>query len=420
MWDLDTIVRENNRSALQNMMMGGQLEEAQSPQPEAWALSVLADVLNMGPPLITGIIECLLNMKTVEAFLQLVRMLLPEYEKEIMAGPRSRRVYRFCYYFGQKYYPLPANTDCPASAWVESMPVELLGMSYSEYHDLDMRPGYLLLLSLVVYPYEGILLDEWDDAVPFDPSHLTKTSGYKPSQSDIKWVKDLVDGLAVGGQWVAPMGFRVNKIAEREIELVEAVGTPEVKETIRLTLLIAEKLGIRATFRPGRTAVEKMNGARVPLLDAVQRMAGEEIASLIPPNGWEPSQLHEMADNTPYAGIGAFADWVCAETGCVLLDCNFGDCEYVEGMGEPLFKWTQYNVDTLAEQWPKVKEIRAKIDKIVEWVEADPLHFPELVRFLLQCNKPAEPKLERGEYDETENWCPLEMRSQYEEDEEDD
>jgi len=28
-------------------------------------------------------------------------------------------------------------------------------MSYSAYHELQMRPGYLLLLSLVIYPYEG-------------------------------------------------------------------------------------------------------------------------------------------------------------------------------------------------------------------------------------------------------------------------
>jgi len=399
------------------MMRGKQIEEAQSPQPEAWALTLLADALNMGPPLITEIINCLENMTDVEAFVDLVRMLLPEYEREIMTGARNRRVYQFCYHFGKKYYPLPANTDCPTSGWLEGIPVELLGMSYSAYHDLEMRPGYLLLLSLVIYPYEGSERDEEDDAVPFDPRYLPKEK-YKPSRRDIDWVKQLVWQLAIGGEWIAPMGFRVRKIAEKEIDLIQAENTPAVKETIRRTLLIAEKAGIKAQFRPGRTSREKMNGARIPLMDAVQRMVGESVASGIPPNGWEPCQLHEMTDNTPYDGLGNFADWVCSETGTVMMDCSFDDCSYMEGMGEPIFKWTKYNVDTLTADWPKVNELRVKIDHIVEWVESDPGHFPELLDFLLKC-KPADPKIQRGEYDSTEHFCPLDMRDLDEEEEDD-
>jgi len=64
-------------------------------------------------------------------------------------------VYRFCYLFGQRYFPLPPYTfEAEYGQIVEAMPIELLAMSYSAYHGLDMRPGYLLLLSLVPYPYE--------------------------------------------------------------------------------------------------------------------------------------------------------------------------------------------------------------------------------------------------------------------------
>ena len=59
MWDLDTIIRQNNEAALDYMMRGKQLEEAQSPQPEAWALSLLASKLTVGPPLLTHLIDCL-------------------------------------------------------------------------------------------------------------------------------------------------------------------------------------------------------------------------------------------------------------------------------------------------------------------------------------------------------------------------
>jgi len=136
-------------------MRGRQAEEAQSPQPEGWALSLLAEVLKAGPPMLSEIIGCLEQIETVKEFRELVRMLLPDYESEIMSAPRNRRVYKFCYYFGIEYYPLPANTDCPPADWVDGMPVELMAMSYSAYHQLQMRPGYFLLLSLVIYPYEG-------------------------------------------------------------------------------------------------------------------------------------------------------------------------------------------------------------------------------------------------------------------------
>ena len=274
-------------------MRGRNAEEAQSPQPEGWALSILADMLKVGPPLLTEIIGCLDQIETVKEFRQLVKLLLPEYESEIMGAARNRRVYKFCYYFGIEYYPLPANTDCPPGDWVSGMPVELMAMSYSAYHELQLRPGYLLLLSLVIYPYEG---------------------------------------------------------DERDID-----------EDI-----------------PG-------SGARVPLLDLVRRLVGEQIVNRIPMEGWNTEELHRMTDGTKYDGVGAFADWACSSTGCVVLDSSYENCDYEEGSGEPTFLWTKHNVDILTEQWPKVQEIRGEIDHLVEWLEADSIgHFRELLDFLLK------------------------------------
>ena len=276
-------------------MRGRKAEEAQSPQPEGWALSMLADMLKAGPPMLSEIIGCLEQVEAVKEFRELVRMLLPEYESEIMSAPRNRRVYKFCYYFGIEYYPLPANTDCPPADWVSGMPVELMAMSYSAYHELQMRPGYLLLLSLGVYPYEG---------------------------------------------------------DERDIEEGNEVS---------------------------------LDGAKVPLLDLVQRMVGEEIVNRIPRDGWTAEELHRMTDGTKYDGAGAFADWACSSTGCVVLDSSYENCDYEEGGGEPTFLWTKHNVDILTEQWPRVQEIRGKIDHLVEWLERDQiLHFRELLDFLLK------------------------------------
>jgi hypothetical protein len=286
-------------------MRGRNAEEAQSPQPEGWALSMLADMLKVGPPLLTEIVGCLEQIETVKEFRSLVVMLLPEYESEIMGAPRNRRVYKFCYYFGQEYYPLPANTDCHPSDWVSGMPVELMAMSYSAYHELAMRPGYLLMLSLVIYPYEG---------------------------------------------------------DERDIEEGNEVS---------------------------------LNGDRVPLLDMVQRIVGEEIVNSIPRDGWPADELHRITDGTRYDGAGAFADWACSSTGCVVLDSSYENCDYEEGSGEPTFLWTRHNVDILTELWPKVQEIRGKIDRMVEWLEADSIgHFRELLDFLCK-SKPIKPKKKR-------------------------
>ena len=307
-------------------MRGRKSEEAQSPQPEGWALSLLADMLKAGPPQLTEIIGCLEQVETVKEFRELVRMLLPEYESEIMSAPRNRRVCKFCYYFGKEYYPLPANTDCPPADWVSGMPVELMAMSYSVYHELQMRPGYLLLLSLVIYPYEG---------------------------------------------------------DERDIE-----------EDI-----------------PG-------SGARVPLLDLAQRIVGEEIVNKIPKDGWTSEELHRMTDGTNYDGVGAFADWACSLTGCVVLDSSYENCDYEEGSGEPTFLWTKHNVDILTSEWPKVQEIRGKIDRLVEWLERDPIgHFGELLDFLLK-TEPVKTKKrrKRGYYDPFEHHCELDQDTGEEED----
>ena len=411
MWDLDTIIRDNNQAALDWMMRGKKVEEAQSPMPETWPLTLLADKLNAGPPLISEICILLESGDTENAFLDLVRVFLPEHEEEIMLEPRNRRVYRFGYLFGKEYFPLPLNTDCGTSALLNGMPVELLAMSYSAYHELDMRPGYLLLLSLVIYPYEGDERDEEDDSVPFDATVNLLTGKYKPSVSDIDWLKGLVDNLAVGGVWVAPMGFAMTKVAENRIELREAINTPQVRDTIGRTLLIAKKAGIVADFAStGRTSQEKLNGARVPLLDMVRNMVGPDIASPIPAAGWQPEELHRITDETSYNGMGDFADWVCSATGCFMLDSSFDNVGFIEGMGGPIFKWTMFNVQTLTEQWPKVQQIRGSIDNLVDWLEADRINnFRELLDFILKRNPKNTEETEGRSYDRWDHFCELDQ-----------
>lgn len=450
MWDLDTIIRENNRVCLEAMMRSQELEVAQSPQPEAWSLTELAKKMRIGPPMLAELLKCFTNLDEIQAFVTMVKEFLPEHEDEILGETRYGRVYKFCYLFGKRYFPLPAWAhENSLSNFVVGLPVELMGISYDAYHDLQMRPGYLLLLSLVPYPYEGDERDTMDDDVPFNPfdpmkrfnmevkfeqiAHdKDKKDDWRPSRSDINWVKGLMATLSDGGRWIAPMGFTFIKIDKRNIELLQAENTPEVRDTVHRTLKIAEKIGLKVKVTIGKTAEEKQTkrlleiftGGRVPVIDMVRTLVGEDLARRLPAEGWEPATLRKITDGTPYEGAGHFAEWACSETGCTVLDTNYGDVEYVEGATEPIFKWTRFNVDTLAGDWPKVQEYRGKIGHIVEWLEKDPnLNFRELLDFLFSLppskRRPAEPNKRRSSYDPTEHYCPLDQVYRYEEDEED-
>lgn len=416
MWDLEQIIRQNDEAALDYMMRGQQVNAVQSPQPEEWPLSLLARKLGVGPPLLSELIEILQEQETAEQFLLFVRKFMPEHELEIMRERRDRRVYRFGYLFSKKYYPLPINTECGIGTLLESMPVELLGLSYASYHELNMRPGYLLLLSLVIYPFEGDWRDDQDDPVPFTADTLPNTK-YKPTDTDKSWVRETINSLAIGGKWIAPMGFSMVKTGENSIELEMAVDNPEIKETIARTLIIANRIGMDAKFTGGRTSDEKICGARIPLLDTVKSLVGEELASMVPKNGWLPDAIHQMTDKTKYEGVADFGDWVCKLTRTILLDHCYEDCSYMEGYGEPTFLWTERNVKTLTEEWTQVQRIRDRIDHIVDWLEEDQVNrFKELLEFMLS-NQARVKDVKPYRFDATENMCPLDQRH-HDEDEE--
>ncbi len=321
MWDLCQLIEENNRAAVKYMMEGYKSSVLDMPKPKM-TLSVLAAKLQVSPPLLNELINLCTNTDTIEEFLGLIRAFLPEHEEEILAERRMQRVYRFAYLFGERYFPLPPFIhEVTLGEFVRALPVTLMGMSHSVYHEPgDLRPGYTLLLSLVVYPYYGDERDTDDLGDTVDPE-------------DIK----------------------------------------------------------------------------IPLLDLVGKMVGTELAQSIPKKGWMPGPLHKLTDGTIYEGMGSFADWVCGSTNCIIMDSNYADCDYMEGYGEPVFKWTDRNVKALAEEWPKVVKIRQAIDHIVDWVEVDMVNnFGQLLKYLLAQKTETEAETP-PEYNWEDHICPLDQ-----------
>lgn len=126
-------------------------------------------------------------------------------------------------------------------------------------------------------------------------------------------------------------------------------------------------------------------GARVPLLEGAARVVGKEIAEKIPPEGWEPEQLHKWLDGTRFEGVADFADWVCSCTGTWVLDCTYD--------GWAPEAWDREVVDNLTAQWPKVQEITGKMNSLMDWLGDDKqANFDELLKFILRKQKGSVPK----------------------------
>jgi hypothetical protein len=82
--------------------------------------------------------------------------------------------------------------------------------------------------------------------LPEKPVQIPK---YKPSDSDRRWLKDLVHNLRIGGTWVAPMGFTFEKVGEKRIKLINASLDPRLHadaiEMIYRTVAVGKDAHIR-------------------------------------------------------------------------------------------------------------------------------------------------------------------------------
>lgn len=374
MWDLATLQAENNRYCIEAMERREEEKREKKLRPITFSLQEIAAKMQVGPPLLEDLWDCFQNLNDIQIFVNLVRRFTPEQEDKILNERRTGRVSMFCYYFGKKYWPLPQYAhENKLENFIVGLPIELMGMSYEAYHDLKFRLGSSLLLSLVLYPYEG---DERDE------EEREFLEGKKPRHTPF-----------MSEYWAGDVEASVRKDDPK--------GTK------------------------GKTLLEIFTQGRMPVLDLASKTVGVEILRAIPEEGWSAEELHKMTDGTKYEGVGHFADWACQQTGCILLDANYSDCEYQEGWSEPVFCWSEYNVRVLTKQYQKVQAIRDKIGTIDDWLEVDPKNrFTELVNFLLAhpvAKKHKRPPKAKGYfYDPTEKWCDLEQVVDREEDYDDD
>lgn len=136
---------------------------------------------------------------------------------------------------------------------------------------------------------------------------------------------------------------------------------------------------------------EDEEAARIPLLERVAELVGKEIAELIPKEGWDLKELHRRLDDTQYAPVAAFADWVWQSTGLALLDNCYEQMGC--GWGGVNIPWDRETVDGLTEEWPKIRQFWDSVNHIEDWLrDKHQANYGELVDFLLGKERPKIPK----------------------------
>jgi len=154
-------------------------------------LDVLAERITPAPPSIAALIDAFESGEWVHDFLELVREFLPEHEREIMARGLEGRMERFYRLFQERYFPLEEMPFMDSEGYeyvTRVIPVPVMGVGYEEYHEWqNTRDGFILLLSLVVYPW----YDKDQEAAGFKVSLLEEVAN--------KVGKEIADRIPVEG-----------------------------------------------------------------------------------------------------------------------------------------------------------------------------------------------------------------------------
>ena len=108
----------------------------------------LAKLLRRGPPAPLSLVRLLGHLEVELAFRDLVGRFLPETAESILASSGSsnreaERAWAFCAEFERRYFPIYECEEL--EPLVYSIPFQRFGWSYDAFHEIDGRPGMLLL-----------------------------------------------------------------------------------------------------------------------------------------------------------------------------------------------------------------------------------------------------------------------------------
>jgi hypothetical protein len=121
----------------------------------------LARQLRRWPPAPLPLVRLLGHVEVELAFREIVRRLLPDESEALFAksgtgaNREADRAWAFCAAFESRYFPIYECEEL--EPLVYSIPFQRFGWSYDAFHDLDQRPGTLLLRAICAEPYAGTM-----------------------------------------------------------------------------------------------------------------------------------------------------------------------------------------------------------------------------------------------------------------------
>lgn len=183
-----------------------------------YPLSVIARKLMAisGIPSLAALVDILQSPEGLPMFKELIREFLPEHEAEIMGEYGDQRIPKFVRFFNERYFQL-ADIDYEELGlydFVTELPVDLLGFGYESYHSFsDFREGYILMLSLVMSPYDDAMYsDDMGGRVPIlsavgklvgeDILPMLPKAGWSTKELEEKLEDPLYEGVIAFSKWV--------------------------------------------------------------------------------------------------------------------------------------------------------------------------------------------------------------------------
>lgn len=119
-------------------------------------LSDLARLVQVGPPLLSSLLELLVGTEQRIEFLKLVAEYMPDQLDEIRRVPGPvEAVNRFIVVFSARYYPLDdVYADEGYEELLNGIPIPRLGIGWDDYHMIEnYRPGIQAMMALIANPY---------------------------------------------------------------------------------------------------------------------------------------------------------------------------------------------------------------------------------------------------------------------------
>lgn len=152
-------------------------------------LRAIGRALQRTPPRVMSVAALLKGHESYSEFRRIVRELFPIEEEEILGahaegvGREMARVSAFSRSIEARHFPIYELEEYEQVLF--GIPFVREAWSYDRFHELDVRPGELLLFVLCAHPYDdGIrlpALDAADEFVPHDLLLLIPAGGFSPA-----------------------------------------------------------------------------------------------------------------------------------------------------------------------------------------------------------------------------------------------